>query len=72
MDGGNKMPNLHNEEIRAIQHTVVALKKGVALEQSQSKRDKMKKDIKELESLIETKLMETPDFANIRIEEDIY
>lgn len=66
------MPNIQNEEIRAMQNTVVALRKGVALEQSQSKRDKMKKDIKELESLIEQKLTETPDFANIRLEEDIY
>ena len=66
------MPNIQNEEIRAMQNTIVALRKGVALEQSQSKRDKMKKDIKELESLIEQKLTETPDFANIRLEEDIY
>lgn len=66
------MPNIQNEEIRAMQNTVVALRKGVALEQSQSKRDKMKKDIRELESLIEQKLTETPDFANIKIEEDIY
>lgn len=66
------MPTIQNEEIRAMQNTIVALKRGIALEQSQSKKQQMKSDIKELESLIEQKLTETPDFANIRLEEDIY
>jgi len=66
------MISLHNEEIRAIQHTIVALRKGVTLEGDSTKKVKMKKDIHELEKILKTKLDETPDFADIRIEEDIY
>lgn len=66
------MPNLQNEEIRAIQHTLVALKRGIALEVDASKKERMKSDVKELQSLLEVKLHQTNDFADIVIEEDIY
>ena len=67
-----RMTNLHNEEIRAIQMTIVQLRKAVPLEKSQSKKDYYKKQIKELESLLEKKLLETPDFKNFKLEEDVY
>jgi len=64
--------NLHNEEIRAIQNTLVALKRGIALEGNQSKRDRMKRDVRELEHLLKEKLSQCSDFDDIKIEEDIY
>ena len=66
------MPNIQNQEIQAMQNTVAMLKKGVALEPSQSKKQQMKEDISELEFLIEQRLSETSDFADIKLEEDIY
>lgn len=63
---------LHNEEIRAIQVTLAQLKKGIPLEPNQGKRDRMKQSAKELEDILKKKLMETPDFADIKIEEDVY
>jgi len=66
------MTNLHNEEIRAIQMTLVQLRKAVPLESSQAKKDYYKHKIKELESLLEKKLLETPDFKNFELEEDVY
>lgn len=66
------MPNLHNEEIRAMQNTLSFIKKRIALETSQSKKEKLKRDAKELEELIMTKLNETNDFNDVRLEEDIY
>ena len=66
------MTNLHNEEIMAMRNTVSLLKKRIALESSSSKKEELKKDVKELEGLIVQKLGETSDFADIRIEEDIY
>lgn len=66
------MTSLHNEEIRAIQTTLVALKKGIALEVSAKRKEKMKSDIKELERILKIKLDETSDFNDIIIEEDIY
>lgn len=64
--------NQHNEEIRAIQVTIAQLKRGIPLEQNQGKRDNMKQSVKELDELLQKKLGETTDFADIRIEEDIY
>lgn len=64
--------NLHNEEIRVIQYTITQLKRAIPLEPDQGKREKMKKDVKELQSLIEVKLSETTDFADIVLEEDVY
>lgn len=66
------MTTLHNEEIRAMRTTVSFLRRRLAVEPSQSKQMKIKEDIKELESLIVQKLDETPDFANIRLEDDVY
>lgn len=66
------MSNLHNEEIMAMRNTVSLLKKRIALESSSSKKEELKKDVKELEGLIVQKLGETSDFVDIRIEEDIY
>ena len=64
--------NLQNEEIRVIQYTITQLKRAIPLEPNQAKREKMKKDVRELQSLIKVKLSETPDFADIVIEEDVY
>ncbi len=53
---GGKMTNLLNEEIMAIKHTIACLRKGEVLEPDPSKRAKMKKDIKELNVLLNEKL----------------
>lgn len=66
------MPTLHNEEIRAIQHTLVALNKKMALSSTSAERIHIKNDINELEKILQIKLSETSDFADIRIEEDTY
>ena len=66
------MPTLHNEEIRAIQHTLVVLNKKMALALTSTEKMKIKNDIKELDRILEVKLGETSDFADIKIEEDIY
>lgn len=66
------MVSIHNEEIRAIQSTIVQLKKAIPLEQSQSKKQYYKNKISELQSLLEEKLLETPDFKNFKLEEDVY
>ena len=66
------MPTLHNEEIMAMRNTVSLLRKRIALEPNQSKKAEMKKNVKELESMIVKKLDETSDFHDIRLEEDIY
>lgn len=54
--------NLLNEEIRVIQHTISHMRRGLALESNQSKREKMKKDIKELEYLVDEKLEQCGDY----------
>lgn len=54
--------NMLNEEIRAIKHTIVHLRKGMVLEPNQGKRDKMKKSIKELDELLIKKLEQCGDF----------
>ena len=66
------MSTLHNEEIMAMRNTASMLRKRIALETSQSKKAELKKSVEELEDLIVKKLNETPDFANIRMEEDVY
>lgn len=54
--------NLLNEEIRVIQHTISHMRRGLSLEDNQSKRLKMKQDINELESLLEEKLGQCEDY----------
>ena len=66
------MPTQHNEEIRAMRQTLCFMEKRVALESSEAKKHQLKKDIKELNNLIISKLNETNDFHDIRIEEDVY
>ena len=56
------MTNLLNEEIMAIKCTLAHLNKGVVLEPNISKKEKMKKDIKELNRLLEDKLKQCGDF----------
>lgn len=48
--------NILNEEISAIQRSIVLLKKGIALETNQSKKNKMENDVKELNRLLNFKL----------------
>lgn len=64
--------NQHNEEIRAIQCTIAQLNRAIPLESNQSKKIIIKKKVKELESILEKKLLETPDFRNFRLEDDVY
>lgn len=66
------MSTIHNEEIMAMRNTVALLKQRIPLESNQSKKIELKNNVEELEKLIVKKLNETSDFANIRLEEDIY
>lgn len=66
------MPTQQNEEIRAIQNTIALLKKGIPLQESQSKREEMKHNVKELESILIKKLNGTSDFEDVKIGEDVY
>ena len=66
------MSTLHNEEIMAMRNTVSFLRKRIALESNQSKKAELKRKVNELEEMIVQKLNETPDFANITLEEDVY
>ena len=66
------MPNQQNEEIRAIQNTIALLRKGIPLQESQSKREEMKHNVKELESILIKKLNGTSDFEDVKIGEDVY
>ena len=54
--------NVLNEEINAIKHTIAHLNKGVVLEPDPSKKAKMKRDIKELNSLLRDKLEQCGDY----------
>ena len=54
--------NLLNEEIRVIQHTISHMRRGLTLEMDQSKREKMKRDVKELECILEDKLGQCEDY----------
>ena len=56
------MVNLLNEEIRAIKHTIAHLNKGVVLEPDVSKKEQMKRDIKELNVLLTRKLEQCGDY----------
>ena len=56
------MVNLLNEEICAIKHTIAHLRKGVALEPNSSKREQMKRDIGDLNTLLEEKLEQCGDY----------
>ena len=56
------MTNLLDEEIRAIKHTIAHLNKGMVLEPNPSKKAKMQRDIKELNSLLEDKLLQSGEF----------
>lgn len=54
---------LLNEEIRAIQCSIAYLRKGMALEQNQSKKMKMQNDVKELEKVLNAKLGEDTNYV---------
>ena len=54
--------NILNEEISAIKHTIAHLKKGVVLETDSTKKEQMKRDIKELDNLLKDKLKQCSDF----------
>lgn len=54
--------NLLNEEIRAIKHTIASLNKGVVLEPNPSKKEDMRRKIKELNSLLQCKLEQCGDY----------
>lgn len=56
------MTNLLNEEIMAIKCTLAHLNKGVVLEPNISKKEKMKRDIKELNGLLKEKLEQCGDY----------
>lgn len=64
--------NLINEEIRVMQSMISHLKMAIPLEESQSKKLKMKNNIRELEELIQEKLVESGEFVDVKVEEDIY
>ena len=55
------MTNILNEEIRAIKHTIAHLNKGIVLETDSSKKEKMRKDVKELKSILMAKLNQCGD-----------
>ncbi|WP_458456503.1 hypothetical protein [Methanobrevibacter sp.] len=56
------MVNILNEEIMAIKHTLAQMHKGVVLEPDISKKEKMKRDIKELNVLLKEKLEQCGDY----------
>ena len=56
------MVNILNEEILAIKQTLAQLNKGVVLEPDVSKKEKMKRDIKVLNALLEEKLNQCGDY----------
>ncbi len=56
------MTNILNEEICAIKHTIEHMKKGMILEPDSSKREKMRRDINELNKLLEGKLEKCGDY----------
>ena len=60
--GGYNMTCLLYEEIRAIKHTIVYLKKGVVLESNTTKKEKMKREIQELDKLLLDKLNQCGDY----------
>lgn len=66
------MPTIQNEEIMAIRNTLTFLNKRLAIEPFEGKRQRLKKDINELENILVDKLNETSDFKDVQIEEDVY
>lgn len=64
--------NVINEEIRVMKHMASHLRRAISLEPNQGKRDKMKRDVNELERMIESKLKETGDFVDVNIGGDKY
>lgn len=54
--------NLLNEEIRAIKHTIAHLKKGVVLEIDTTKKEQMKRDMHDLDKLLQEKLNQCGDY----------
>ena len=56
------MSNLLNEEIRAIQHTINHLRMGIPLELDYGKKKKMEQDVKDLNKLLEEKLIQCEDY----------
>lgn len=56
------MTCLLNEEINAIKHTIAHLKKGVVLEPDSTKKEQMKRDIKELNNILQEKLEQCSDY----------
>ena len=56
------MSNLLNEEIRAIQHTINHLRMGIPLELDYGKKKKMEQDVKDLNKLLEEKLVQCEDY----------
>lgn len=56
------MTNQLNEEIRAIRHTISHLKQGMVLEPNQSKKEQMKRDVEELNSILVDKLNQCGDY----------
>lgn len=54
--------NILNEEINAIKHTIEHLKKGAILEPDSHKKEKMKRDIKELNKILMSKLEQCEDY----------
>jgi len=56
------MTNLLNEEIRVIQVTITHLERAMPLESSSGKREKMKRDIKELREILQEKLEQCEDY----------
>lgn len=66
------MPTLQNEEIMAMRNTITFMRKRIALEPNEGKREELKRDVMKLEKLIVRKLNETSDFKDVQIEEDVY
>ena len=56
------MSNLLNEEIRAIQHTINHLRMGIPLELDYGKKKKMEQDVRDLNKLLEEKLVQCEDY----------
>ena len=59
--GDFSMVNLLNEEIRAIKHTIEHKRKMSVLEVGSGKRQQLKKDIQELQEILEDKLNKASD-----------
>lgn len=55
------MTNILNEEILAIKNKIAYLNKGIVLEPDSSKKEQMKRDVRELNSLLENKLNQCGD-----------